>query len=237
MKSQLLDAFVHVLPSVRPVYFDKGGLRYSGTVVIVSTDGKRVSRDGLAVTNEHVVRGSNGTVQVILKNADGTEEERSAHVVKVDPQEDLALVQLDRKPGETFPALPLSRRWRPHELLAELGNAGGQGSISMAIANADSLINQSMVPFDKRPPEVSLSRPVVAVAARSVPGGYSGGAVIGIAASEQGPDGRVHRKGTIAARAITVYSDRTDKAYGVPSSTVLRFIEDYKGEQVLAKHK
>ncbi|MFX5336407.1 serine protease, partial [Acinetobacter baumannii] len=80
-------------------------------------------------TNNHVVEGSGGTLKVKVLNKDGTEEERTAHVVKLVPTQDLALLQVDHKPGETFQALPLSKEtsWRAREPLVEMGNANGEG--------------------------------------------------------------------------------------------------------------
>lgn len=129
MDSRRLDVFVHALPAVRPVFFENGDVKSAGTAAMVAND-------GLMITNKHVVDGSNGTLKVKMLNSDGSEEVRNAHVVKVNAKQDLVLLQVERKPGETFAALPLSKRtdWRDREPLVEMGNANGEGKISMAKA-------------------------------------------------------------------------------------------------------
>jgi S1-C subfamily serine protease len=223
--SRRLDVFVHALPSVRPVSWGQPGAGSSGTAFVVS-------QDGLMVTNKHVVDGSNGTLQVKMLKADGTEDLRSAHVVKVDGSQDLALLQLDRNPSETFQALPLSQvtSWRGNEPLVEMGNANGQGTISMAKASFGSLINQNNIPFLQQPPNVFQGRTMYELNS-TVPRGYSGGVVLSVPGSDRDTDGNVIRQGTFAVRAVTDYSDRLHKAWVIPAARVQSLVDQYRREQ------
>lgn len=229
MDSRRLDVFMHALPAVRPVSFDTAHGRKSGTAVTVS-------EDGLMVTNKHVVDGSNGTLNVTMLGKDGKEETRTARVVKVEGKQDLALLQLDRKPGETFLALPLSKEtsWRQREPLVEMGNANGEGKISMAKSRYEDMVRQSDIPFDKQPPEVRQGRTMFKLEA-TVPHGYSGGVVLSVPGSERRSDGQVHRLGTSAIRAITDYSDTDRTAYVIPAARVQELLDQYRRDQAKKK--
>jgi len=224
-----LAVFMHELPSVRPVYFDTKEGRTGGTAFMVS-------KDGLMVTNNHVVENSGGTLKVKILNQDGTEEERTAHVVKQVANQDLALLQVDHKPGEVFKALKLSQEtsWRANEQLVEMGNANGEGSISMAKASFGSLINQDKIPFDKQPPDVFQGRTMYKLHS-AVPPGYSGGVVLSVPGSDRDSAGNVTRQGTSAVRAITDYSDTDKTAYVIPAARVQSMLNDYYADQTKSK--
>jgi S1-C subfamily serine protease len=224
MDSRRLDVFVHALPAVRPVFFENGALKSAGTAAMVSSD-------GLMVTNKHVVDGSTGVLKVKMLNSDGTEELRNAHVVKLNPKQDLALLQVERKPGETFAALPLSKRtdWREREPLVEMGNANGEGKISMAKARYGKMVNQDEIPFQQQPPDVLQGRTMFQMDA-TVPQGYSGGVVLSIPGSQRTANG-VERTGTSAIRGITDYSNLTNSSYIIPAARVQFMLDEYRKEQ------
>ena len=224
MDSRRLDVFVHALPAVRPVFFENGATRSAGTAAMVSND-------GLMVTNKHVVDGSNGSVKVQILNQDGSVEMRNASVVKLNPKQDLALLQVERKSGETFAALPLSQRtdWREREPLVEMGNANGEGKISMAKTRYGTMVNQGEIPFKVQPPDVLQGRTMYEMAA-TVPQGYSGGVVLSVPGSQRTANG-VERTGTSAIRGITDYSNLTHKAYVIPAARVQFMLDEYRKEQ------
>lgn len=224
MDSRRLDVFVHALPAVRPVSFENGKLKAAGTAAMVA-------EDGLMITNKHVVDGSNGTLQVKLLRPDGSEETRNATVVKVNPKQDLALLQVDRKANETFAALPLSKRtdWREREPLLEMGNANGEGKISMAKARYSAMLNQSEIPFKNQPGEVVQGRTMYQLDS-TVPQGYSGGVVLSVPGSHRTANG-VMRDGTSAIRGITDYSNLSNKAYIIPAARVQFMLDEYRKEQ------
>lgn len=230
MDSRRLDVFVHALPAVRPVSFDNGKAKASGTAAMIA-------QDGIMVTNHHVVDGSNGTLQVKVLRPDGTEEVRNARVVKVNPKQDLALLQLDRRAGETFAALPLSKStsWREREPLVEMGNANGEGKISMAKTRYARMLTQKDIPFDKQPPYVLPDRTVYELEA-TVPHGYSGGVVLSVPGSDKNDKG-VTRVGTSAIRGITVYSNLDRKSYIIPAARVQFLLDEYRKEQTAKNQK
>ena len=230
MDSRRLDVFVHALPAVRPVSFENGEVKAAGTAAMIA-------EDGLMITNKHVVDGSNGTLQVKLLLPDGSEETRNATVVKVNPKQDLALLQVDRKANETFPALPISKRtdWREREPLVEIGNANGEGKISMAKARYSSMLNQSEIPFQTQPGEVVQGRTMYSLSS-VVPQGYSGGVVLSIPGSHRNATG-VQRDGTSAIRGITDYSNLTNKAYIIPAARVQFMLDEYRKEQAAKSAK
>ncbi len=224
MDSRRLDVFVHALPAVRPVSFTNGTLKSAGTAAMIS-------QDGIMVTNHHVVEGSNGVLDVRLLRPDGTEEVRHARVVKVNEKQDLALLQLDHTSGETFAALPLSKStsWREREPLVEMGNANGEGKISMAKTRYGRMLTQKDVPFDQQPPYVLPDRTIYELEA-TVPHGYSGGVVLSVPGSEKTSDG-ITRAGTSAIRGITVYSNLDNKSYVIPAARVQFLLDEYRKEQ------
>lgn len=224
MDSRRLDVFVHALPAVRPVSFDNGKNKSAGTAAMISPD-------GLMITNHHVVDGSNGVLQVRMLRPDGTEEVRNARVVKVNPKQDLALLQVDRANGETFAALPLSKStsWREREPLVEMGNANGEGQISMAKTRYGRMLSQRDIPFNQQPPYVLPDRTIYEMEA-TVPHGYSGGVVLSVPGSERTGDG-ITRIGTSAIRGITVYSNLDNKSYIVPAARVQFLLDEYRKEQ------
>jgi S1-C subfamily serine protease len=225
MDSRRLDVFTHALPAVRPVSFTDGQHKVAGTASMIASD-------GLMVTNKHVVDGSNGTLQVSMLNPDGSEEMRTAHVVKLNPQQDLALLQVERKPGETFAALPLSQgaSWREREPTVEMGNANGEGKISMAKARYGGMVNQEKIPFDQQPPDVAQGRTMLQTDA-TIPHGYSGGVLLSVPGSEKDSNGHVERLGTSAIRGITDYSNLEHKAYVIPADRVQHLLDEYRKEQ------
>ena len=231
MDSRRLDVFMHALPSVRPVSFQDGKSKIGGTAAIIS-------EDGLMVTNKHVVEDTKGKVvdrvNLTIINASGVEEPRTAKVVKVEGKQDLALLQIEPKPGTTaekFPALPLSKvtSWREREPLVEMGNANGEGKISMAKARYADMVTQSDIPFDKQPPDVRQGRTMYKLES-TVPHGYSGGVVLSVPGSER-RDGKIHRTGTSAIRAITDYSDTNKTAYVIPAARVQELVDQYRKQQ------
>jgi S1-C subfamily serine protease len=64
--------------------------------------GSIIDRSGLVITNEHVVRSSNGTVQVRTDNG----RSYIGDVIAVDRRNDLALIRL--RTNDTFPTIPLA---------------------------------------------------------------------------------------------------------------------------------
>jgi S1-C subfamily serine protease len=196
-----------------------------------------VAEDGLMITNKHVVDGSNGNLKVKILNADGKEEERNAHVVKINEKQDLALLQVDKQKGETFAALPLSQRtdWKAREPIVVMGNANGEGKISMAKTRFSGMMNQDKIPFDQQPPDVAQGRTMYRMDS-VVPHGYSGGVVLSVPGSERTDTG-VERLGTSAIRGITDYSNLTNKAYFIPAARVQFMLDEYRKEQVKSGKK
>lgn len=227
MDSRRLDVYMHALPAVRPVSFENNGKTSAGSAAMIS-------KDGLMVTNHHVVEGSNGTVQVKMLRPDGSEEIRNARVVKLNPKQDLALLQLDTRPGESFAALPISQKpeghWLQNEPLVQMGNANGEGRISLAKARYHKMINQRNIPFSQQPADVLQGRTLFELES-TAPQGYSGGVVLSVPGSEQNADGAVSRTGTSAIRGITTYSDLTRKTYIVPAARVQFMLDEYLKEK------
>ncbi|MBN8662009.1 MAG: trypsin-like peptidase domain-containing protein [Candidatus Obscuribacter phosphatis] len=226
MDSRRLYAFVHALPSVRPVSFDTAEGKKAGTAFFVSSD-------GLMATNAHVEEGSQGRLKVKLLRPDGSEEERDAFVVKRSPGQDLSLLQVVARPGETFQALKLSKvtDWRQQEPLVQIGNANGEGKISMAKARFSGLINQNEIPFDQQPKDVYQGRTLFKVEA-PIPRGYSGGVILSVPGSQKDVmTGRVTMNGESAVRGVTVYSDTNKTAYVIPAARVQFLLDEYRKEK------
>jgi len=225
MDSRRLDVFVHALPAVRPVSFENGANKAAGTAFMIS-------EDGIMATNKHVVDGSTGIVKVKMLKPDGSEEVRNAQVVKVSASQDLALLQVDKRPGETFKWLPLSKvtSWKEREPLVEMGNANGEGKISMARSRYHSMVTQKDIPFDQQPPDVLQERTMYQLDS-VVPKGYSGGVVLSVPGSTPDARGHMTRLGTFSVRGITDYSDTTNKAWMIPAARVQFMLDEYRKEQ------
>jgi serine protease Do len=124
----LADSFKEIIEAV-----------YTGLVVV--QDGRRGvgagilwSRDGLVVTNNHVVGRSR---QVLVQLEDGTS--RTGRLIARRREVDLALVQLE--PGEYVPArIGDSQSLRVGELVLAVGHPWGQpGYVTMGVVSALSL--------------------------------------------------------------------------------------------------
>ncbi len=83
-----------------------------------------VRKDGIVVTNNHVIEG--GTSFMVVLN---DRREYPAKVLLADPRTDLAVLQLQIKPGETFPTLAMDddRDLEVGDLVLAIGNPFGVG--------------------------------------------------------------------------------------------------------------
>jgi S1-C subfamily serine protease len=86
---------------------------------VASGSGFIISKDGLVITNAHVV-GKSSRVRVRLQSG----EERSGRVLDLDEGCDLALVKVDVSPGDALPWLQLgsSSKLRPGEWVVAMGS-------------------------------------------------------------------------------------------------------------------
>jgi hypothetical protein len=225
MDSRRLDVFEHALPAVRPVSFkNPDGTGAAGTATMIADD-------GLMITNNHVVKDSkDGVLQVTLLRPDGTEEVRNAHVVMQNPKQDLALLQVDHAPDEKFGWLPFSKNthWRAGEPTVQMGNANGEGKISMTKSRYAGMLQQSDTKADD--PDVFPGRTIYKGQAIA-PHGYSGGVVLSVPGSDKVFNGGVHRTGTSAIRGITVYSDLEHTSYFIPAARGQYMLDEYRKQQ------
>ncbi len=94
-----------------------------------------VSSDGLILTNKHVVSYTDADYTVVLN--DGTT--LPAKVVARDPQNDIALIRVEKQDGKEFPALPLgdSSAVQLGQTVIAIGNALGefQNSVSVGVVS------------------------------------------------------------------------------------------------------
>lgn len=122
--SPRLNPFVRVVQQVQdavlPIYIQKQGGIGSGSAAIFHTD-------GYALTNDHVVKASNGVAV------------RDGKLVKFvvvgrSPEKDLAVIRLESGDGAPWPCIPLSRSEDVlnGESVAVLGNPGGRGTVVTA---------------------------------------------------------------------------------------------------------
>ena len=110
-----------------------------------------------------------------------------------------------------------------------MGNANGEGKISMAKARYGKMVNQDEIPFQQQPPDVLQGRTMFQMDA-TVPQGYSGGVVLSIPGSQRTANG-VERTGTSAIRGITDYSNLTNSSYIIPAARVQFMLDEYRKEQ------
>jgi S1-C subfamily serine protease len=222
--SRRIDVYEHALPAVLPVSYENGKKRGAGTATMIS-------EAGLMVTNHHVIEDSNGTLKVKMLRPDGTEEERIARVVFDKPEQDLALLQVDHEEGDKFAFLPISQstRWQAGEVLVEMGNANGEGKISMAMTHYGTTVSQRDLDFgnDSSTKAVLPDRTLYRLDDATVPHGYSGGVVLSVPGSTCTSEG-VTREGTSAIRGITGYSNFTNTSYIIPAATVQSVVNEYR---------
>lgn len=135
------------VPKVRTFYSNPFGIPFfspfgqEGTSTetekqkVGSGSGFFVSSDGLIVTNKHVVADEQAEYTVI--SGDGTEY--AAKVLARDPSNDIALIKIDQKEGQDFPAVRLgdSDSVRVGETIIAIGNPLGEfeNSVSRGIVS------------------------------------------------------------------------------------------------------
>ena len=92
-----------VRQQVDPFWQMFGGMEPQNQVQQSLGSGVMVRKDGVVVTNNHVIDGLT-SVSVVLNDR----REYPAKVLLADPRTDIAVLQLQTKPGETFPTIDLA---------------------------------------------------------------------------------------------------------------------------------
>ena len=113
-----------VRQSVDPFWQMFGGMEPQNQVQQSLGSGVMVRKDGIVVTNNHVIDGLS-TVSVVLNDR----REYPAKVLMADPRTDLAVLQLQAKAGETFPTIDLDddRDLEVGDLVLAIGDPFGVG--------------------------------------------------------------------------------------------------------------
>jgi len=177
-----------------------------------------VSKDGLFATDYHCIENlkpdANG--ELTLTMPDGTK--RAAKVVALDKGADLALLKIDRNPGEEFKPLPLgnSTEFQAGERLAAIGKAWGNDLTVLNPARFRGMVNQANIPFDVQPPYVNQNRTLM-VTDSLVAKGNSGGPALRL-------------DGTVAG--LIVYSNISNKMYFTPVERLKELIAKYEKSKI-----
>jgi serine protease Do len=131
------DPFFHFFPYSRNPRLRRARSLGSGVIV---------SRDGIVLTNNHVVADAR-QIRVTLFNHD----EMDAEVVGTDPKSDLAVLRLKGQTGKELVPMPLgpSSRLRLGEVVLAIGNPFGLGqTVTMGIVSALGRANMRIVDYE-----------------------------------------------------------------------------------------
>jgi S1-C subfamily serine protease len=116
---------------IRNVSVDENGDNHGGI-----GSGFFVSKDGKIATAYHVVRGANAKIEIDL--ADG--RTLPAHIVDIKPLSDIAVLQADGAPGQTFKSLELAdtaRNIRGGEKVFVVGHPQGWNNVYLSEGTVD----------------------------------------------------------------------------------------------------
>ncbi len=113
-----------VRQQVDPFWQMFGGMEPQSQMQQSLGSGVMVRADGIVVTNNHVIDGLT-TVSVVLNDR----REYPAKVLLADPRTDIAVLQLQAKPGETFPTIALNddKDLEVGDLVLAIGDPFGVG--------------------------------------------------------------------------------------------------------------
>ena len=121
-------------------------IAYSGGTSSEGT-GMVISRDGLILTNNHVIDGSSN-IHVRPAVAHGGKE-YTATVVGYDSTHDVALLKIDSKTGLTTVSVGNSSQVKLGTPVVALGNAEGQGGLPRAAAGVINSLSKTISPTDE----------------------------------------------------------------------------------------
>ena len=182
-----------------------------------SASGIVIDADGHVLTNNHVVEGLSGQVDVVLAGG----RRVPAEVLGRDPGNDLAVLKVDA-PGEQLPVAPLgdSSLARPGDLAIAIGNpAGLERAITVGVISG---LDRNL----RRRGERRTLRQLLQTDAAINPGNSGGallnsrGEVVGINTAIDPSQGRIPSFGGIG--------------YAVPVNIALRYLERMKNGEVIA---
>lgn len=121
-------------------------IAYSGGTSSEGT-GMVISRDGLVLTNNHVINGSNQIhVRLVMATAS---KEYLATVVGYDASQDVALLKISNVPGLRPVSVGNSAQVAVGTPVVALGNAEGQGGRPRAAAGIINSLNKTISPTDE----------------------------------------------------------------------------------------
>ncbi|HEX4213095.1 MAG TPA: trypsin-like peptidase domain-containing protein [Candidatus Dormibacteraeota bacterium] len=114
-----------------------GSEQAAGSGIILTSDGE-------VLTNNHVVEGAT-SISVVIQ---GHSQSYTAEVVGVDPTVDVALIQIEGVSGLPTAKLADSSTVKVGEVIADFGNACGQGGTPVGTTGSVTALNQSITAED-----------------------------------------------------------------------------------------
>ena len=184
--------------------------------------GMILSADGLVLTNNHVVEGARAIVVTVTT----TGESYRASIVGTDPDEDVAVVQIEGASDLTPIPMGDSESVAVGDRIAAIGNAGGAGGTPNIAAGRVTALGQQITATAEDGSDAQTLQDMIQVSANVVPGDSGGpladdsGKVVGMttAASVANGTGRLRSFGGTS----------TDVGYAIPIDRALQIAEQLK---------
>ena len=212
-EEQLRRLYEAVAPSIVSV---TGPSRRGGRQGTSSASGIVIDTDGHVLTNNHVVEGLGGQIEVVLAGG----QRVPAEVLGRDPGNDLAVLKVDVS-GKRLPVVPLgdSALVRPGDLAIAIGNpAGMERAITVGVISG---LDRTLDRSEYRRALRQLLQTDAAINPGNSGGALlnSSGEVVGINTAIDASQGRLPSFGGIG--------------YAVPINTALRYLERMKSGEVI----
>jgi S1-C subfamily serine protease len=184
--------------------------------------GMVLTSDGEVLTNNHVVEGASAIVVTVVE----TGKSYRASIVGRDPQEDVAVLQLQDASGLSTIPLGDSDAVRVGDQVAAIGNAGGKGGEPAVATGRVTALDQDITASDEDGSNAETLTGMIQVDANVVPGDSGGplastkGEVIGMnSAAAVGAGSSLRSRGTTSGGG---------EGYAIPIDKALAIAEDLK---------
>jgi S1-C subfamily serine protease len=185
-------------------------LKYDGTGAAAAATGMVISKNGLVLTNNHVINGTTGLTATVV----ATHHQYTAKWLGYDKGSDVAVIQLVNASGLTTVPLGDSSNVNVGDSVVGMGNANGTGSIT-SVPGAITALNQSITASDDGSGASSERLTGMIQTNADIIPGDSGGPLASTAGKVIGMDTAASTNGTTSNQQSVGFAIPINKALGI----------------------